>query len=78
MNIELEKINCKNYQFFPLQTNIIPKFIQIDTTSLIELLVSENKNDYLKDIENSKYFLWDEYFPFYYFIIFIYNIIKCK
>jgi hypothetical protein len=61
MNIELEKINGKMYQFFPLQNNIIPKFIQIDSTSLIELLIDENKNSYLKDIENTKYNLWDKF-----------------
>jgi len=61
MNIKLEKINGKMYQFFPLQNNIIPKFIQIDSTSLTELLIDENKNSYLKDIENTKYFLWDKF-----------------
>ena len=62
MNIELEKINGKMYQFFPLQSNIIPKFIQIDTTTLIELLVDKDKNEYLKDIENKKYNLWSTFF----------------
>jgi hypothetical protein len=61
MNIELEKINGKMYQFFPLQNNIIPKFIQIDTKSLIELLIDKDKNDYLKDIEHTKYTLWDKF-----------------
>jgi hypothetical protein len=43
MNIELEKIEGKMYQFFPLQSSIIPRHIQIDTKSIIELLVDKGK-----------------------------------
>lgn len=45
MNIELEKIEGKMYQFFPLQTSIIPNHIQIDTKAIIELLVDKDKNN---------------------------------
>lgn len=45
MNIELEKIEGKMYQFMPLQTDIIPKFIPLDTKSLIEIFVEKiNRN----------------------------------
>ena len=47
MNIELEKIEGKMYQFFPLQSSIIPNHIQIDTKSVIELLVDKGKKEYL-------------------------------
>ncbi len=62
INIELEKIDGKMFQFMPLRTDIIPKFIPIDTKTLIEIFVDKNKNNYLKDIENTKYELWNKYF----------------
>ena len=37
MNIELNKLNKKQFQFFPLQSNTILRNIQIDTSSLLEL-----------------------------------------
>ena len=36
MCIELEKIEAKSFQFFPLRTQMIPKYIPTDTKSLIE------------------------------------------
>lgn len=62
MNIELEKIEGKMYQFMPLRTDLIPKFIPLDTKSLIEILVDKDKNKYLQDIEFSKEILWHTYF----------------
>ena len=48
MNLELEKINGKMFQFFPLQTNSIPKHIQLDTKALIELFITEKDTDFFK------------------------------
>ena len=62
MNIELEKIEGKMYQFFPIQSSIIPNHIQIDTKSVIELLVEKEKKQYLNNIELNKEFLWDKFF----------------
>lgn len=62
MNIELEKIEGKMYQFFPIQSSIIPNHIQIDTKSIIELLVEKEKKQYLDNIELNKEFLWDKFF----------------
>jgi hypothetical protein len=62
MNIELEKIEGKMYQFFPLQSSIIPRHIQMDTKSIIELLVEKEKKQYLDNIELNKEFLWDKFF----------------
>jgi hypothetical protein len=62
MNIELEKIEGKMYQFFPLQSSIIPNHIQMDTKSVIELLVEKEKKQYLDNIELNKEFLWDKFF----------------
>ena len=62
MNIELEKIEGKMYQFFPIQSSIIPNHIQIDTKSIIDLLVDKGKKDYFDNIELNKEFLWDKFF----------------
>jgi hypothetical protein len=62
MNTELEKIEGKMYQFFPIQSSIIPNHIQIDTKSVIELLVEKEKKQYLDNIELNKEFLWDKFF----------------
>ena len=50
MCLELEKIERKSFQFFPIQTNAIPRHIQIDTKSLVELFVETEKHQNLLDI----------------------------
>lgn len=62
MNTELEKIEGKMYQFFPIQSSIIPNHIQIDTKAIIELLVDKEKKQYLDNVELNKEFLWDKFF----------------
>lgn len=62
MCLELEKIGRKSFQFFPLQTNAIPRHIQIDTKALIELFVSKEKKQYLDNIELHKEILWSKHF----------------
>jgi len=62
MNKEIERNGFKQFQFFPLRTSIIPKYCPLDTKALIEILIKENKNDYLKDIMNKKKKIWDTFF----------------
>lgn len=62
MCLELEKLEKKSFQFFPLQTNAIPRHIQIDTKALIELFVKEGKAELVKSIEANKEVLWDKIF----------------
>ena len=50
MCLELEKIERKSFQFFPLQTNSIPRHIQIDTKALVELFVNTEKHQKLLDV----------------------------
>jgi len=50
MCLELEKIERKSFQFFPLQTNAIPRHIQLDTKALVELFVDTEKHKKLLDI----------------------------
>ena len=50
MSLELEKIERKSLQFFPIQTNAIPRHIQLDTKALVELFVDTEKHQKLLDI----------------------------
>ena len=58
----MENNQMKMFQFMPLRTDIAPKFIPIDTKSLVELFVESDKNKYLSDIETYKTVLWSKYF----------------
>src|SRR5205085_5229707 len=60
MCIELEKVKGKSFQFFPIRSNIIPKYIPIDTASVVDLFVYEDKKQYLDDIEGCKEQMWSE------------------
>lgn len=62
MCLELEKIERKAFQFFPIQSNAILRHIQIDTKALIELLIKEDKKQYLDNVELHKEFIWDKIF----------------
>jgi len=62
MCLEIEKNETKLFQFLPLRNDMIPKYIPIDTKSIIELLLENDKQKYLKDIEGSKNYLWNQYF----------------
>jgi len=50
MCLELEKIERKLFQFFPIQTNNIPRHIQVDTKALVELFVETEKHQKLLDV----------------------------
>ena len=62
MNLQLEEMNTKMFQFFPLQTHLIPRHIQIDTKSLVELLIDTDKKQYFDNIETNKEKLWNTFF----------------
>jgi len=50
MCLELEKLERKSFQFFPIQTNAIPRHIQVDTKALVELFVNTEKHQKLLDV----------------------------
>lgn len=62
MNLQLEEVNTKMFQFFPLQTHLIPRHIQIDTKSVVELLIDTDKKQYFDNIETNKDKLWNTFF----------------
>lgn len=66
MSKEIELKNQKTFSCFPLRTSAIPKYIRIDTTSLIHILFPKNANSgfYLKN-NNTKLYqheIWNMFF----------------
>jgi hypothetical protein len=59
MCIELEKINGKSYQFFPIRNNISPKYIPIDTAIIVDLFIKKDKREYLDNVGINKKKLWN-------------------
>jgi hypothetical protein len=62
MNLELEKLGCKMFQFFSLQTKIIPRYIPLDTSALVDLFISKYPNLYYKNITGLKDIIWKAFF----------------
>ena len=71
MCLQIEELGTKSFQFFPLRNNLIPKYIPIDTKTIIELLVNDtsllelivnDKNVLLNDIFTYKHQIWNLFF----------------
>lgn len=62
MNVKLESLDGKLCQFFPLRKNIVPKYIPIDTKSIVEIFVDENPIEYLSNITKYEKVVWNKYF----------------
>lgn len=58
MNMELENKGRKMFRVFPLTTEIIPKYMAIDSKAIVELLIESNKNEYLSNIRKYKKDIW--------------------
>jgi hypothetical protein len=58
---ELEKLEVKSFQFFPLRTNIVPKYITIET-SVLEELFAEDLKGIDDDDTNIVYEKWNQIF----------------
>ncbi|AYV79960.1 MAG: hypothetical protein Gaeavirus3_14 [Gaeavirus sp.] len=52
----------KSFQFFPLRTSSIVKYIKLDTSAIIDLLVKGTKEECLKNIKGNKHALWNTFF----------------
>jgi hypothetical protein len=61
MCLELEKLETKSFQFFPLRTDIVVKYVPIDTKSIVEIFVKSKKVKILNDIEKYKNKLWSKF-----------------
>ena len=62
MNVELEKINKKMFHAIPLRKSLIPKHIEIDTVSIIDISNINDKQKYNSNIAKFQDFLWKKYF----------------
>ena len=62
MCLQTEELGTKSFQFFPLRTDATVKYIPIDTKSIIEIFIKENKKELLDDIEGNKEKLWNMFF----------------
>ena len=57
-----EKRQIQIINAFPLRTNIIPKYVDIDTTIIVTALSSAKKGENLKGMIDKWRYIWDEYF----------------
>ena len=62
MNSHLEKIGNKMFSPIPLRRSLIPKFIYIDTTAIIELSDLTPKKEYYTNVIKYQKFIWEKYF----------------
>jgi len=62
MSLYLENAGKKTFQFFPLRTQIIPKYININTNALVDIMVKKNKNNLFNNIHNEQQNIWNKYF----------------
>jgi len=62
INKSLEEKGLKQFQFMPLRTEIVPKYIVIDTSSLVALFIKDNQKQYTGDIEGAKVPIWNQFF----------------
>jgi hypothetical protein len=61
MSIQISKLGYNTFQYFPLRTTIIPKYIPLDTKSIIELFM-DDKAKYFSDIDKYKEQIWNKMF----------------
>jgi hypothetical protein len=58
MSIEIEKHDNKMFQFCPLQSTAIPTFIDFDSASIADILVTKNYTEIRHNIEANKEKIW--------------------
>jgi len=58
MSAEINRLGFKTFQYFPLRTNITPKYIPLDSKSIIDLFM-DNKTKYFSDIDKYKEEIWN-------------------
>ena len=78
MNQELEKLKRKCYNCFSLRTNCIPNYIEIDTSSIINMFYKEQTEINRKNLLSLKNNIWNNYFNlnngmFYYSKNYVFN-----
>jgi hypothetical protein len=61
MNLEIESQQGSMFQFFPLRTDVTPRYITIDTKSLVEILIEQVTYLYTKTHEYGD-LIWETFF----------------
>jgi len=61
MNILLENMGSPLFQFFPLRTDVVPKYCTIDTKTVIQMFM-KNQGKFLENVELYKDYIWSEHF----------------
>jgi hypothetical protein len=64
MNLVLESLGAKQFQFFPTQQNNIPRSFQFDTTSILLLFGDENGSKKLGSLNTREQAIWQTHFDF--------------
>ena len=59
---QIEKLETKSFQFFPLRTDVVMKYFPLDTKVLVDLFLREDKQKYYDDIETYKKPVWKMFF----------------
>ena len=62
MNLQLEENEAKLFQFFPLQTQIIPRHIEIDTMAIVDLFIRTGRQQYNDHLTDHQKELWKSHF----------------
>ena len=62
MNNELEIIGRKQFHCFPLRTDLVPKFIRLDTASLLELMYDTDTKKMRDNLKAYKKEIWNKIF----------------
>lgn len=67
MNLKLEEMEKKRFQFSPLRTSLIPKYMTIDTKTLVTMLVNTeelgiSQTELVKKINENKEKVWNSLF----------------
>lgn len=62
MNEVLEEQGFKLFQPLSLRNNIVPRYITIDTVSMINLLTKGNKGELLKKAKENPKHIWNQFF----------------
>jgi hypothetical protein len=56
------RVYGRNLQFLPVRSSFVPKYITIDTTSLILLMVDKGSETFKKKVKDSREKIWSTFF----------------
>lgn len=60
MSVYTEKLCFTPYNVFPMRTQIIPRHIKLDSTTIVNILMTKNKKYYKENSKKENYNIWNE------------------